>query len=65
MTTAAEMIKRRDYQSALAEYDAAIKMNPKSATAYFNRSIVKQRLNDQEGAKADDKRAKELFMGKD
>ena len=42
-----------DYQSAIADYNQAIKIKPDGATAYYNRGIAKKNLGDYQGAIAD------------
>jgi tetratricopeptide (TPR) repeat protein len=48
----------KDPQAELAEYDRAIMINPKDATAYYGRGLLKQeKLNDPQGALSDYDRA--------
>src|SRR6202035_1393219 len=42
-----------EYARAIADYDAAIKANPKEAYSYQNRGSAKQALGDLDGALAD------------
>ena len=49
-----------DYDGAIEDYDMSIKINPKYAQAYYNRSIAKQALEQHEAAEADLAKAKEL-----
>jgi tetratricopeptide (TPR) repeat protein len=37
----------------LADYNKAISLNPKFAKAYYNRGVLKTKLNDPKGALAD------------
>ncbi|MDD5686269.1 MAG: tetratricopeptide repeat protein [Elusimicrobia bacterium] len=39
------------YDEAISEFEKVIKINPKSADAYFNMGIVKEAKNDIDGAK--------------
>ncbi len=43
----------RDFKSALADFDAALKLNPKYADALNNRAITKKKMGDLAGAIAD------------
>ncbi|WP_373544255.1 tetratricopeptide repeat protein [Chamaesiphon sp.] len=50
-----------DYRGALADYNRAIKSNPNSANAYYNRGLIKAtKLQDERGALADYNRAIQL-----
>jgi tetratricopeptide (TPR) repeat protein len=48
-----QRIKRRDYQGAIADFNQAIKIDPKFALAYTGRGGVKFNLEDYQGAIAD------------
>jgi tetratricopeptide (TPR) repeat protein len=53
--------KQGDDRGALADYNRAIKINPQSANAYYNRGLLKAtKLQDQQGALADYDRAIKL-----
>jgi tetratricopeptide (TPR) repeat protein len=45
--------EQKDFVGALVAYDKAIMLNPKSAIAYFGRSVVKAKQNDFTGAISD------------
>src|SRR5439155_26586183 len=49
-----------DHDGAIADYNRAIELNPKHASAYNNRGIAKQAKGDLDGAIADYNRAIEL-----
>ncbi len=49
-----------DFPGAIADYDEAIRLDPKDAAAYNNRGIAKRNLKDETGAKADFDEAKRL-----
>ena len=50
-----------DYRGALADYNRAIRFNPNSANAYYNRGLIKAtKLQDERGALADYNRAIQL-----
>jgi tetratricopeptide (TPR) repeat protein len=50
-----------DYRGALADYNRAIRLNPNSANAYYNRGLIKAtKLQDERGALADYNRAIQL-----
>ena len=68
MTTAEEYFKKgnsksslRDYRSAIEYYNKAIELKSDFADAYKNRALAKKLFGDLEGAKADSKKADELF----
>ncbi|MCG9891774.1 MAG: tetratricopeptide repeat protein [Thermosynechococcaceae cyanobacterium MS004] len=42
-----------DKQGAIADYDQAIRLNPKDAEAYNNRGVTRRALGDNQGAIAD------------
>lgn len=46
-------LQRKDYKAALADYDAALTLQPKLASSLFGRGLAKLRLGDGAGGKAD------------
>ena len=59
--SAAQKYQQGDYQGALADYNRAIKINRRSANAYYNRGLLKTtKLQDDRGALADYDRAIQL-----
>jgi tetratricopeptide (TPR) repeat protein len=59
--SAAQKYQQGDYRGALADYNRAIKINPKNANAYYNRGLLKAtKLQDDRGALADYDRAIQL-----
>ena len=44
---------QKDYDRAIANYNEAIKLDPKSAVTYENRSVTKSKMDDKAGADAD------------
>lgn len=50
---AMEKVQRGDYQSAIADYDQALKMSPQDAEAYYGRGAARLELGDYRGAIAD------------
>ena len=52
--------RRKQYRQALADYDAAIKNNPRLAQAYLNRAVAREAVGDLRGAAADRRREAEL-----
>ncbi len=53
-------VTKGDNQQAIADYTKAIQLNDKEGWAYFNRSKVYERLRDNEKAKADCIKARQL-----
>ena len=49
-----------NYKGAIADYDKAIKLDPKYISAYYNRGLAKYDLKDYEGASSDFDKANEL-----
>jgi len=54
---------RKDYERAIADFDAAIKIDPRYATAFYNRGNSKLNSGDRAGAIADYRQALELRPG--
>ena len=54
---------RKDYERAIADFDAAIKIDPRYATAFYNRGNSKLNSGDKAGAIADYREALELRPG--
>jgi tetratricopeptide (TPR) repeat protein len=52
--------RRKHYRMALADFDAAIKSNPRLARAYMNRARTKEGLGDSRSAADDRQRGEEL-----
>ena len=52
--------KLGDYQGAIDDYTKAIKNDPNNHFAYQFRADVKRKLNDNEGADEDDRKAEKL-----
>ncbi len=52
--------EKGQYDRAIADYDMAIKLNPKHASAYNNRGIVYKKLGQSDKAMSDTQKAKEL-----
>ena len=46
-------LKSGDYQKSIADYDAALNLNPKNAYSLHGRGIAKQKKDDAAGAEAD------------
>ena len=46
-------LKLGDLDKALADYEAALKLNPKPAGSLYGRGVVKQKKGDATGADAD------------
>ncbi len=55
-----ERFANEDYQGAIADYNKAIEINPQLATAYKNRGITKELIDDLTGACADWRKASSL-----
>jgi tetratricopeptide (TPR) repeat protein len=53
VAAAAQKYRNRDYRGALADYDRAIALNPKSAPAYNYRGVLKEKIQDIPGGLAD------------
>jgi tetratricopeptide (TPR) repeat protein len=53
VAAAAQKYRNRDYRGALADYDRAIALNPKSAPAYNYRGVLKEKIQDIQGGLAD------------
>lgn len=51
---------KKDYDHAITDYNAALKLDPKFAYAYNNRSIAKRAKGDSAGADADIAEPREL-----
>jgi tetratricopeptide (TPR) repeat protein len=49
-----------DYDTAIADYNAALKMNPRDALALYERGIAKQHQGDDTGGDADIQAAKKI-----
>ena len=56
----ATLVRKGEYERALADYDLAIATDPNFAGSYYNRAITRYRLNDYERALADFNRAIQL-----
>ena len=55
-----ELYYKKDYQSAIKSYDEALKLKPDFDWAYNNRSVCYQKIGENEKAKADFQKAKQL-----
>jgi tetratricopeptide (TPR) repeat protein len=49
-----------DYDTAIADYSAALKTNPRDAVALYSRGIAKKNKGDEAGGQADIDAAKQL-----
>ena len=56
-------LAQQDYERAIADFDMAVKLNPKHAEAFFNRGMAKQNHGDLAGGGTDIAQAKELQPG--
>ena len=56
----AGLLKLGDLDKALADYEAALKLNPKLAGSLYGRGVVKQKKGDAAGAEADMAAAKAI-----
>ena len=54
---------KKDYEHAIADFDMAIKIDPKYATAFYNRADVKLTAGEKSGAIADYRQALTLRPG--
>ena len=54
---------KKDYADAVADFDAAIKLDPHYATAFYNRANAKLNTGDKQGAIADYRQALQLHPG--
>jgi tetratricopeptide (TPR) repeat protein len=54
---------KKDYARAIADFDAAIKLEPHYATAFYNRANAKLNAGDKTGAIADYRQALALRPG--
>jgi SpoVK/Ycf46/Vps4 family AAA+-type ATPase len=57
---AAKLFKAEEFDGAIQEYGAAISVDPRYASAYFNRSLAKALKCDYEGARADAEKVMEI-----
>lgn len=53
--------KANHYVEAIADYDKAIKLNPKETNVYYNRGLAKFMLGDLEAAQGDIEEARKLY----
>ena len=51
-----------DKQGAIADYNEALRINPKYADAYYNRGITRAELGDKPGAIQDFQKAADLYQ---
>jgi tetratricopeptide (TPR) repeat protein len=54
---------KKDYQHAIADFDIAIKIDPRYATAFYNRARTKLDASDKSGAIEDFRQALALRPG--
>jgi Flp pilus assembly protein TadD len=52
-----------DADRALSDYDAALRINPKNADAWYGRGLAKKRRGDADGGNADIAAAKAITPG--
>ena len=45
---------------AIADYDAALRINPDFALAYYNRGLVRREMGDSQGGEEDFRKAREF-----
>jgi tetratricopeptide (TPR) repeat protein len=57
-------LRLQNFANAISEFSHAIRLRPQYPNAYRNRAIARQRLDDEEGAAADNRRAAELEHGR-
>jgi tetratricopeptide (TPR) repeat protein len=54
-------VKLKELDLALADYDAALRVDPKNAFCLYGRRMAKQLMGDQAGADADIAAAKQIY----
>ena len=59
-TEASQKLNCKQYSEAIADYDKAIELDPRSASAYYNRGVTKYNLKEYSEAIADYDKAIEL-----
>jgi tetratricopeptide (TPR) repeat protein len=57
-------LRLHDYEGAIADYNVALRIDPKDPTAYANRGTIRHVAGDLEGAIADYDRANQLNQTK-